>query len=102
MKLSHYKMLKLTQESRHSYILITIYCVLVDKRDILYHVFDQVSDILCGIIVANKLIIVPGNTYNVSTSYMSSYDYNTIKSGSKSYDYDTLNCGSKSYDYNTI
>ena len=38
----------------------------MDKRDILYHVFDQVSDILCGIIVVNKLIIVPTiNHYNL-------------------------------------
>ena len=50
MKLSHYKMLKLTQESRHSYILYTIYCVLVDKRYILYHVFDQVSDICVALL----------------------------------------------------
>ena len=46
MKLSRYKMLKLTQDIHISvYIYIYVYCVLVEKRDILYHVFDHVSDI---------------------------------------------------------
>ena len=47
----------LQSQDIHIYYVYTIYCVLVDKRDILYHVFDQVSDILCGIIVVNKYIL---------------------------------------------
>ena len=52
MKLSLYKMLKLTQDIHISvYIYIYIYCVLVDKRDILYHVFDQIM-IFCAVLLS--------------------------------------------------